>query len=98
MKNIEELHKVINSTSNQLSVSEFTNLLTKADIAFGSVNSVSALSNHIGLNLVNVKTTKGDEVTMAAPPINRTIDTNESLPSPPKLGEHTAKIFKEFEL
>ena len=98
VKNVEALHKLINSTSNQLSVSEFTNLLTKADIAFGSVNSVSALSNHIGLNLVNVKTTKGDEVTMAAPPINRTIETKENLPSPPKLGEHTAKVFKEFEV
>ena len=98
VKNVEALHKTINKTSNQLSVSEFTGLLTEADIAFGSVNSVSALSNHIGLNLINVKTTKGDEVTMAAPPINRTIDTNNSLPSPPKLGEHTAKIFKEFEM
>ena len=98
VKNVEALHKTINKTSNQLSVSEFTTLLTKSDIAFGSVNSVSALSNHIGLNLINVKTTKGDEVTIAAPPINRTIDTNNSLPSPPKLGEHTAKIFKEFEM
>ena len=95
---MEALHKTINNTSNQLSVSEFTGLLTEADIAFGSVNSVSALSNHIGLNLINVKTTKGNEVTMAAPPINRTIDMNKSLPSPPKLGEHTAKIFKEFEM
>ena len=98
VKNVKALHETINNTSNQLSVSEFTGLLTEADIAFGSVNSVSALSNHIGLNLINVKTTKGDEVTMAAPPINRTIDTNNSLPSPPKLGEHTAKIFKEFEM
>lgn len=98
VKNVEALHKTINNTSNQLSVSEFTTLLTEADIAFGSVNSVSALSDHIGLNLINVKTTKGDEVTMAAPPINRTIDTNTGLASPPKLGEHTAKIFKEFEM
>ena len=96
VKNIEALHETINNTSNQLSVSEFTNLLKEADIAYGSVNSVSALSDHIGLNLVNVKTTKGDDVTMAAPPINRTIDTVKSLPSPPKLGEHTSKVFKEF--
>ena len=96
VKNIEALHETINNTSNKLSVSEFTNLLKEADIAYGSVNSVSALSDHIGLNLVNVKTTKGDEVTMAAPPINRTIDTVKSLPSPPKLGEHTSKVFKEF--
>jgi crotonobetainyl-CoA:carnitine CoA-transferase CaiB-like acyl-CoA transferase len=48
--------------------------------------------------LINVKTTKGDEVTMAAPPINRTVDTDKSLPPPPKLGEHTAKIVKEFEM
>ena len=72
VKNVEALHKTINNTSNQLSVSEFTTLLTEADIAFGSVNSVSALSNHIGLNLINVKTTKGDEVTMAAPPVSYT--------------------------
>ena len=65
---------------------------------FRSVNSVSALSNHIGLNLINVKTTKGDEVTMAAPPISRSLDTDKSLPPPPKLGEHTAKIVKEFEM
>ena len=96
VKNVETLHETINKTSNKLSVNEFTNLLTKADIAFGSVNSVDALSEHIGLNLVNVKTTKGDEITMAAPPINRTIDKDKTLPSPPKLGEHTAQILKEF--
>ena len=94
--NVKALHKLINSTSSVLSVNEFTGLLKKADIAFGSVNSVAALANHVGLNLVKVKTSKGDEVQIAAPPINRTIDTRNGLPPPPKLGEHTTKVFKEF--
>ena len=94
--NVKALHKLINSTSSVLSVNEFTGLLKKADIAFGSVNSVATLANHVGLNLVKVKTSKGDEVQIAAPPINRTIDTRNGLPPPPKLGEHTTKVFKEF--
>jgi crotonobetainyl-CoA:carnitine CoA-transferase CaiB-like acyl-CoA transferase len=94
--NVKALHKIINSTSSVLSVNEFTSLLKKADIAFGSVNSVAALANHVGLNLVKVETSKGDEVQIAAPPINRTIDTRNGLPPPPKLGEHTTKVFKEF--
>ena len=94
--NVKALHKIINSTSSVLSVNEFTYLLKKADIAFGSVNSVAALANHVGLNLVKVETSKGDEVQIAAPPINRTIDTRSGLAPPPKLGEHTTKVFKEF--
>ena len=94
--NVKALHKIINSTSSVLSVNEFTYLLKKADIAFGSVNSVAALANHVGLNLVKVENSKGDEVQIAAPPINRTIDTRSGLPPPQKLGEHTKKVFKEF--
>ena len=50
----------------------------------------------MGLNLVKVETSNGDEVQVAAPPINRTIDTRNGLLPPPKLGEHTTKVFKEF--
>ena len=96
VENVKALHKIINSTSSLLSVNEFTGLLKKADIAYGSVNSVDALANHVGLNLVKVETSKGDDVQIAAPPITRTIDTRNDLPPPPKLGEHTTKVFKEF--
>jgi crotonobetainyl-CoA:carnitine CoA-transferase CaiB-like acyl-CoA transferase len=50
----------------------------------------------VGLNLVKVETSKGDDVQIAAPPIIRTIDTRNDLPPPPKLGEHTKKVFTEF--
>ena len=96
VENVKALHKIINSTSSLLSVNEFTGLLKKADIAYGSVNSIDALANHVGLNLVKVETSKGDDVQIAAPPIIRTIDTRNDLPPPPKLGEHTTKVFKEF--
>jgi itaconate CoA-transferase len=96
VKNVEKLHQIINKRSGSLSAKEFTCLLTEADIAFGLINSVDALSKHAGLNLVNVKTTKGDDLTMAAPPINRTIKSLNNSKPPPKLGEHTSKIFLEF--
>ena len=96
VKNVEKLHQIINKRSGSLSAKEFTCLLTEADIAFGLINSVDALSKHAGLNLVNVKTTKGDDLTMAAPPINRTIKSLKNSKPPPKLGEHTSKIFSEF--
>ena len=98
VKNVEKLHQIINKTSTSLTVKEFTNLLTEADIAFGSINSVDALSKHAGLSLVGVKNTKGEDLTMAAPPIKRTINSFKKSNSPPKLGEHTSKIFKEFGL
>lgn len=98
VENVKALHKIINGTSSVLSENEFTGLLKKADIAFGSVNSVAALSNHVGLNRVTVETSKGDEIQIAAPPITRTIDTRNGLPPPPKLGEHTTKVFKEFKV
>jgi len=96
VKNVEKLHQIINKRAGSLSAKEFTCLLTEADIAFGLINSVDALSKHAGLNLVNVKTTKGDDLTMAAPPINRTIKSLKNSKPPPKLGEHTSKIFSEF--
>ena len=98
VKNVEKLHQIINKTSTSLTVKEFTNLLTEADIAFGSINSVDALSKHAGLSRVGVKNTNGEDLTMAAPPIQRTINSFKKSKSPPKLGEHTSKIFKEFGL
>ena len=98
VKNVEKLHQIINKTSTSLTVKEFTNLLTEAGIAFGSINSVDALSKHAGLSRVGVKNTNGEDLTMAAPPIKRTINSFKKSNSPPKLGEHTSKIFKEFGL
>ena len=98
VKNVEKLHQIINKTSTSLTVKEFTNLLNEADIAFGSINSVDALSKHAGLSRVGVKNTNGEDLTMAAPPIKRTINSFKKSNSPPKLGEHTSKIFKEFGL
>ena len=98
VKNVEKLHQIINKTSTSLTVKEFTNLLTEADIAFGSINSVDALSKHAGLSRVGIKNTNGEDLTMAAPPIKRTINSFKKSNSPPKLGKHTSKIFKEFGL
>ena len=96
VKNVEALHDIIGSISRALSRESFTARLANADIAYGSINSVAALAEHAGLNRVSVATTKGTEVTMAAPPIHRSIDANDSLPPPPKLGQHTRSVFGEF--
>ena len=96
VENVEALHDIIGSVSSALSRKAFTTRLANADIAYGSINSVAALAGHAGLNRVRVATTKGTEVTMAAPPIIRSIDTDNSLPPPPKLGQHTKSVLGEF--
>lgn len=96
VENVEALHGIIGSVSRALSRKEFTTRLANADIAYGSINSVAALADHAGLNRVRVATTKGTEVSIAAPPIIRSIDTDNSLPPPPKLGQHTKDVSVEF--
>jgi len=96
VQNVDALHDIIGGVAGTLSRVEFTELLAEADIAYGSVNSVAALSEHSGLSRVRVETSVGTEVTMAAPPIHRSIDANVGLPPPPKLGQHTESVFSEF--
>ena len=96
VENVEELHGIIGNVASGLSRDAFTGLLTEADIAFGSVNSVAQLSNHPGLRRTRVMTTNGTEVTMAAPPIIRSIDEQDVFPAPPKLGQNTATVMEEF--
>ena len=96
VENVEDLHDIIGNVAAGLSRDEFTGLLTGADIAFGSVNSVARLSEHPGLRRARVMAKNGTEVTMVAPPIIRSIDKKEVLSAPPALGQHTASIMEEF--
>ncbi len=96
VENMDALHKIIGGVTEGLSRDEFIQALSEAGIAYGAVNSVAALAEHPGLNRVRVATTKGTEVTMAAPPIRRSINASESLPPPPTLGQHTERVFDEF--
>lgn len=96
VENVEALHDIIGSVARSLSRDAFIRSLADADIAYGSVNSLAALADHAGLKRVRVATTMGTEVTMAAPPIHRSIDANDSLPPPPTLGQHTTSVFDEF--
>ncbi|MEM8579620.1 MAG: CaiB/BaiF CoA-transferase family protein [Pseudomonadota bacterium] len=94
--NVDALHAIIGGVAEGMSRDTFIGHLADADIAYGAVNSVAALADHPGLNRVRVATTKGSEVTMAAPPIHRSIDADDSLPPPPTLGQHTEGVFDEF--
>ena len=60
------------------------------------VSGEQALAEHSGLNRIRASTSKGTEVTMAAPPIRKSIDAGHGLSSPPKLGQHTESVFGEF--
>lgn len=96
VKNVEALHAAINCVSQELPREAFTGLLVEAGIAYGAINSVAALAEHSGLNRIRASTSKGTEVTMAAPPIRKSIDAGHGLSSPPKLGQHTESVFDEF--
>ena len=96
VKNVDDLHQVISRVTKCLSREELIEQLRLADIAFGSVNSVAQLSTHSALQRVTVKTSNGKTVTMAAPPIRRSIDHDEELPAPPRLGQHTEAVLAEI--
>ncbi|MEM8843313.1 MAG: CaiB/BaiF CoA-transferase family protein [Pseudomonadota bacterium] len=96
VRNMSALHQIIGRATAALSRAEFTALLSQADIAYGSINSVAQLAEHPGLNRVKVATTRGSEVTMAASPIRRSIDADAKRPAPPTIGQHTDSIFAEF--
>lgn len=96
VQNVDALHSIIGKVAEAYSRAAFTARLAEADIAYGSVNSVAQLAAHPGLQRIRVTTTNGSEVTMAAPAIRRTVDARDHLPPPPRLGEHTERVVKEF--
>ena len=68
--------------------------LQRADIAYGRLNDMAGLSNHPQLRRVTIDTPSGPArlVAVAA----RRSDESEIMRKVPALGEHSAKIRKEF--
>lgn len=96
VKNVDDLHRTISRVTESLSREALVEQLRVADIAFGSVNSVAQLSEHPALQRVTVRTSNGEAVTMAAPPIQRSIDNLQELPSPPRLEQRTDAVVAEI--
>jgi itaconate CoA-transferase len=89
------LDALIGETLCRLPKQELIGRLAKAHIAFGSFNTVSDLSVHPQIRRMTVETLTG-EVRLVCPP---GVLSNPSPPvrAVPRLGEHTARAFVEFE-
>ena len=94
VRNRAELDRCIEGVFDQHNVETLKRQLTEAAIAFGMVNDVDGLARHPQLRTWPVVTPSG-EVEIVAPPIISDQDEGRFAPVP-GLGEHDAKIRKEF--
>lgn len=84
----------INTAFGRYDKDQLINLLQKAGIAFGSVNSVDELTTHPAMRRWPMQV--NDHIAqMVAPAVSTEFDTHQFRPIP-KLGEHSAAIRAEF--
>lgn len=91
-----DLDHLIQSIVSTLTTEEFISRLEEASIAFGRINDLKALSDHKALRVKTVLNSIGDDVVLPARPIRSQIESENKIPPPPKLGEHTKSIYAEF--
>ncbi|MFT7684674.1 MAG: itaconate CoA-transferase [Candidatus Azotimanducaceae bacterium] len=91
-QNRSQLDEIINSVFNSTDRKQIIERLTKAQVAYGAVNSVSDLSKHPQLRRTLVSTPTG--------PVNLVTSANDKTRSDygdvPAIGEHSEAIRKEF--
>jgi len=95
-----ELESTITAITKSYSSVQFQERLTKADIAFGLINSASDLANHAAFRNRLARTAGGNTMPLPAHPVVRTSNkdannTSQQL-STPSLGQHTNTIRTEF--
>jgi itaconate CoA-transferase len=93
-RNRDVLEPIITSAFAVLDRPQMLALLQEADVAWGAVNDVAALSGHPQLDRTTIQCPSG-EISLPAPPIRRS-GGNISLGASPALGAHTAAIRREF--
>ena len=79
-----------------INASEYRSRLAKADLAFGAVNTIADLANHIALRRKRIKTTAKDLLEIPATPIKWSDAAPIEGKGIPAIGADTEKIRKEF--
>ncbi|MFK7901327.1 MAG: CaiB/BaiF CoA transferase family protein [Nitratireductor sp.] len=94
--NRDALETEIQNITKQMSSKEFESKLLDAQIAYGAINSADHLKSHAAFSQAEFKTTNDETIVVPAPPIKWTNADELNLARPPKVGEHTDKVLKEF--
>lgn len=101
VNNRPAMDEIILAVLNALTRSAAVRRLEMADIAFGSVNSVMDLSNHLALQRRSGLSSTGKTIDLPARPIQNSPDVcaaplTPSMPAVPRLGQHSQSIRAEF--
>ncbi len=93
-----ELDAAIAAISMTYRAVEFHAALSKASIAYGTLNSVDELAGHVALRRRTVRNSHGRTVSMPAQPTRHTeiTDGKNDLHTVPILGQHTETVRREF--
>lgn len=94
--NRPDLTKEMNATVGAITKDEFTARLTAAAIAFGSVNSLEDLAEHVALRQRSVINSLGHSVDLPAYPVRSSQAPSRDGRHVPTIGQHSAAIRDEF--
>jgi itaconate CoA-transferase len=86
----------INLVVSKIDATEYRNRLAEADLAFGAVNTVNELANHVALRRRRIKTTENETLEIPAPPIQWHDLPLQDGTGTPKTGADTERVRKEF--
>ena len=93
--NRDQLELDISGITTKLTSQELQARLQAANIAYGALNEASDLRDHPAFRMVDYQNSQGENLQLAAHPVQRTNDI-QPLTRSPKLGEHTQSIIDEF--
>ncbi len=97
VQNRDALEKEISSLTTKLTSQELQTRLQTAKIAYGVLNEASDLKSHAAFRPHKHQNSEGKQIKLAAHPINWQNPTHQKPTKPPRIGEHTDEIIKEFE-
>lgn len=86
----------INLVVSKIDATEYRSRLAEADLAFGAVNTVNDLANHVALRRRRIKTTGNETLEIPAPPIQWHDLPLQDGAGTPKTGADTKRVRKEF--
>lgn len=95
--NRHELEIIINLFFSAYSGKQLRERLAEAGIAYGAINSVEELTQHLALRRRQVHSSAGEMMTIPASPVAWVDRPRDRLKRPPVIGENSDNIRQEFE-
>ena len=95
----ETLEASMSAAISQMSAKQFRTALGAASIAYGAVNSVDELIQHVALRSRQISNSQGELITLPAHPVQHLVQTGQSADhcvTVPTIGAHSESIRSEF--